>query len=142
MFPLATGCHVSFDMALDEESGPRAGLVRRWGGPQASRSRRGGAALVGPQAQRRARAVPAGRDSTAPGGSDVELDALGQGQLARVVDGVGGAAHVGFPGVGAGFAATAGFLLATEGAADLGARGADVDVGDAAVGGGQEAFGL
>ena len=36
--------------------------------------------------------------------------------------------------VGAGLAAAAGFLLAAERAADLGARGADIDVGDAAVG--------
>src|SRR5256885_12604550 len=56
--------------------------------------------------------------------------------------GVGGAAHVGLPRVGAGFAAAAGLLLAPEGAADLGARGADVDVGDAAIRGGEEALGL
>src|SRR5699024_10228496 len=65
--------------------------------------------------------------------SDVELDALGQRQFVRPVDGVGLAAHVGAPRVGTGFAAATGVLLAAEGAADLGAGGADVDVGDAAV---------
>ena len=71
-------------------------------------------------------------------------DALRQRQRLGVVHRVGGAAHIGLPGVGAGLAAAAGFLLAAEGAADLGARGADVDVGDAAVGavGRQEALGL
>ena len=75
---------------------------------------------------------------------DVEADALGEGQVGAVVDGVGGAAHVLFPGVGAGFAAAAGFFFAAEGSADLGAGGADVDVGDAAVGagGGEELLGL
>jgi hypothetical protein len=53
-----------------------------------------------------------------------------------VVDRVGRAAHVALPGVGAGLAAAAGLLLAAERAADLGARRADVDVGDAAVGAG------
>jgi two-component system sensor histidine kinase PhoQ len=60
------------------------------------------------------------------------------------VDGVGLPAHVGLPGVRAGLAAAAGVLLAAEGAADLGARGADVHVGDAAVAaaGGQEPLGV
>jgi hypothetical protein len=53
--------------------------------------------------------------------------------MLRPVDRVGLAAHVGLPGVGAGLAAAAGVLLAAEGAADLGAAGADVHVGDAAV---------
>src|SRR5208282_5049922 len=47
--------------------------------------------------------------------------------------GVGGAAHIGLPGVGARFTAPAGLLLAAEGAADLGARRTDVHIGDAAV---------
>src|SRR4051812_42542679 len=64
---------------------------------------------------------------------DVELHALRQRQLAAVVDRVGGAAHVRLPAVGARFAAAAGLLLAAERAADLGARGPDVDVGDAAI---------
>ena len=64
------------------------------------------------------------------------------GSVAAPVDGVGLAAHVGLPGIRAGLAAAAGVLLAAEGAADLGARGAEVDVGDAAVaaGGRQERF--
>ena len=62
---------------------------------------------------------------------------------AAEVDGVGLAAHVGLPGVGAALAAAAGLLLAAEGAADLGAAGAGVDVGDAAVAarGGEEELG-
>src|SRR6185312_15869200 len=65
--------------------------------------------------------------------SELELDSLGERQVARPVDGVGLAAHVGPPGIGARLAAAAGVLLPAEGAADLGARGADVDVGNAAV---------
>ena len=72
----------------------------------------------------------------APRASDGELHALRQRQGRAEVHRVGGAAHVGAPAVGAGFAAAAGLLLAAEGAADLGAGGADVDVGDAAVGAG------
>jgi hypothetical protein len=84
------------------------------------------------------------RKSWRRGGSGIERDALGEGEVLGVVDGVGGAAHVGFPGVGAGFAAAAGLFFAAEGAADFGAAGSDVDVGDAAVGagGGEEGFGL
>ena len=63
----------------------------------------------------------------------LELDALRQRQRVGVVDRVGLPAHVGLPRVGARFASAAGFLLAAEGAADFGAAGADVDVGDAAV---------
>src|SRR5690625_1507118 len=63
----------------------------------------------------------------------VELDALGERQVVGPVDGVGLPAHVRAPGVRAGFAAAAGVLLAAERAADLGAGGADIDVGDAAV---------
>ena len=78
---------------------------------------------------------PSACDSLGPrrSGVDVELHALGQRQGRAVVDRVGGAAHVGLPGVRAGLAAAAGLLLAAEGAADLGARGADIDVGDAAI---------
>src|SRR5438128_10999404 len=64
---------------------------------------------------------------------NVEAHALRERQGARVVDGVGGAAHVGLPGVAAGLASTASLLLAAEGAADFRAAGADVHVGDAAV---------
>jgi sugar lactone lactonase YvrE len=42
--------------------------------------------------------------------TDVEADALREGQVGAVVDGVGGAAHVLLPGVGAGFAAAAGLF--------------------------------
>src|SRR5262249_56407744 len=51
---------------------------------------------------------------------DIERDALGERQLGAVVYRVGGAAHVGLPGIGAGLAAAAGLLLAAERAADLG----------------------
>ncbi len=75
---------------------------------------------------------------------DVEDDSLGEGKGFAVVDGVGGAAHVGFPGVGAGLAAAAGLFFAAEGTADLGTGWADVDVGDSAVGAyrGEEDLGL
>src|SRR5579862_4829832 len=65
---------------------------------------------------------------------DVELNALRERQRAAIVHGVGGPAHVGLPAVGAGFAAAAGLLFAAERPADLGARGTDIDVGDAAIG--------
>nr|GFD51054.1 hypothetical protein [Tanacetum cinerariifolium] len=67
---------------------------------------------------------------------------LRQRQLGAVVHGVGLAAHVHFPGIGARFAAAARFFFAAKGPADFGATGADVHVGDAAVGAGvrQEAF--
>src|SRR5690606_18359323 len=83
-----------------------------------------------------------GRASPYMGVSEVELDALGQRQRVGVVDGVGLAPHVGLPRIRARLAATAGFLLAAEGAADLGAGGADVDVGDAAVAAGGREEGL
>src|SRR5690606_10598897 len=75
--------------------------------------------------------------------SELEPDTLRQGQLPGVVDSRGLAPHVPLPGVGAALAPAAGVLLAAEGAADLGAGGADVDVGDAAVraDGAQEGFG-
>src|ERR1017187_6494328 len=65
--------------------------------------------------------------------SQLELDALRQRQLAGPVERVGLPAHVGLPRVAARFAAAPGILLAAEGAADLGATGADIDVGDAAI---------
>src|SRR5215831_5654059 len=64
---------------------------------------------------------------------DLELDPLRERQVPAPVDGVGLAAHVGLPGVRAGLAPAASVLLSTERAADLGARGTEVDVGDAAV---------
>src|SRR3546814_19378571 len=71
--------------------------------------------------------------SVATGGLQVELDALRQRQRVGVVDRVGLAAHVGAPRVRTRLAAAAGFLLAAERAADLGAGGAEFDVGDATV---------
>src|ERR1035438_3457866 len=65
--------------------------------------------------------------------SNIERDALSQLHLPAEVDGGGLAAHVGLPGVGPAFAAAAGLLLAAKGAADLGAAGARVHVGDAAI---------
>src|SRR5690606_34616299 len=75
---------------------------------------------------------------------DVELDPLRQRQLRRPVDGVRLAAHVLLPRIRTRLAAAAGFLFATEGAADLRTAGADVDVGDAAVGArvGEEFLGI
>jgi hypothetical protein len=60
-------------------------------------------------------------------------DALGERQIVAVIDRVGLAPHVGAPAVRAALAPAAGLLLAAERAADLGARRADVDVGDAAI---------
>ena len=72
-----------------------------------------------------------------------KFDALGQGQFAGPVDRVGLAAHIGFPGIGAGLTAAAGIFFAAKSAADFRAAGADVDIGDAAVGAfmGEKAFG-
>ena len=78
-----------------------------------------------------------GRPSEAgPGVLVAELDALRQRQIGEV-DRIRLPAHVGLPRVRTRFAAAAGFLLAAERAADLGAAGADVDVGDAAIGTGR-----
>src|SRR5690349_269441 len=73
---------------------------------------------------------------------DLERDPLRQRQLATPVDGVGLAAHVRLPGVGPRLTTTARVFLAAERATDLGARGANVHVGDATVtaGGRQERF--
>src|SRR5712691_1769043 len=57
-----------------------------------------------------------------------ELDALGQRQIDSPVDGVGLPSHIRFPGVRAGLAAAAGFLLAAKRAADFSAGGTDVDI--------------
>src|SRR4051794_32538975 len=65
--------------------------------------------------------------------ADVELDALRERQLGRVVDRRGLRAHVRLPRIGARLAAAARLLLAAEGAADLGPGRPDVDVRDAAV---------
>src|SRR2546423_14935964 len=68
-----------------------------------------------------------------PYASPSNLDPLRQGQVSRVVKGVGLAAHVHLPSFPAGFAAAAVFFLASEGTANLCTAGADVYVGNAAV---------
>src|SRR5207237_1290880 len=77
--------------------------------------------------------VSRGRREASCRSPDVELDALGERQAASIVHGVGGAAHIGLPGIRAGFAAAASLLLAAKRAADLGAGRTDIDVGDAAI---------
>ena len=74
----------------------------------------------------------------------VEGNSLSQRKIAGIVDGVCGPAHIVFPRVRAGFPSAAGILFATERTTDLGAAGADIDVGDAAIGsrGTQELFRL
>src|SRR5690606_9313352 len=62
-----------------------------------------------------------------------ELHALGQRQFGGVVDRVRRPAHIRLPGVRAGFATAAGVFLAAERAADLRARGADIDIRDSAI---------
>src|SRR5690606_7696273 len=62
-----------------------------------------------------------------PTSSDVKANPLRQRELVRIVDRVGGAAHVGPPCVRAAFAAAAGLLFTTERAADLGAGRPDID---------------
>src|SRR6478736_3761309 len=62
-----------------------------------------------------------------------ELDALRQWQLGREVDRVRRTPHVRLPGVRSGLSTSPGLLLAPEGAADLRAGRAEVDVRDAAV---------
>ncbi|MDA4805002.1 hypothetical protein NY486_03725, partial [Enterobacter hormaechei] len=52
---------------------------------------------------------------------DVEGNPLGQWQCLGIIDGVCGAAHIGLPGIRAGFAAAARFLFAAESAADFSA---------------------
>src|SRR5262245_60810358 len=73
-----------------------------------------------------------------------EVHALREWKIGRVVHGVGGPAHVGLPRIRTRLATATGLLLAAERAADLRARGTDVDVGDAAVRtvGRHEALGL
>src|SRR5437899_867303 len=64
---------------------------------------------------------------------NLELDPLRQRQLTRPVDGDGLPAHVGLPGIAAGFAAATGIFFAAKSSADLGAARAYVDVGYSAV---------
>lgn len=65
---------------------------------------------------------------------DVELDALGEDDLARVVQARGRSAHVLLPRVRAGLAAPASRLVAAERAANLGAIGGRIQINDARVG--------
>ncbi len=62
-----------------------------------------------------------------------KLDALSEGQSAGPVDCAGLPPHVRLPRVGAGFATTAGVLLAAKGTANLRAASANIDVGNAAI---------
>src|SRR5205814_8963540 len=73
-----------------------------------------------------------------------KLDPLGQRQFARKINRVRLPAHVALPGIAPAFAATAGFLLATERAADFGATGAGIRVGNSTItsGGAHEFFRL
>ena len=61
------------------------------------------------------------------------------GKIGRIVDRVGSTAHVEFPTVAARFATAAGLFFSTEGTADFCTAGADVHVGDAAIGTGGRA---
>src|SRR5687768_13999822 len=71
--------------------------------------------------------------------SDLKFNPLRQGERIGIVYRIGGPAHVGVPGVGAGLPPTAGFLFATERPADFGAAGADVHIRDPAIGPGRGA---
>src|SRR5262245_3734881 len=75
---------------------------------------------------------------------DVELDTLRQGQSTAVIDSAGHAPHIGLPSIGAGFAPSAGLLLAPESAADLCTRRAHIHIGQSAIGarGRKEALGF
>src|ERR1700704_4875454 len=64
---------------------------------------------------------------------DIEPHALRKRQLGSIAYRVGGPAHVGLPAVGACLPPSSGLFFAAECAADLGAGGSDVDIGDAAV---------
>ncbi len=66
----------------------------------------------------------------------VELDPLCQRHRLRVVNRVGLSAHIGFPGIRAGFSPAARLFFTAECPADLGAGSADVHIGDAAIGAG------
>src|SRR5262245_43063556 len=81
----------------------------------------------------RSSAVAAVVALTRPSEVGVEAHTLGQRELAGVVDGHRGPAHVRLPRVRTGLPPAARGLLASEGAADLRTARTDVDVGDAAV---------
>src|SRR5580765_7345003 len=62
-----------------------------------------------------------------------ELNALSQRQVVTPVGGVRLPPHIGFPGIRAGFAPSAGFLFAPKGAADLRPGCTDIHIGDSAI---------
>ena len=62
-----------------------------------------------------------------------ELDSLCQRQRVRVIHRDRLPPHVRLPRIATALASAAGILLAAESAADLGAAGSDIDVGDAAI---------
>src|SRR6266568_226116 len=62
-----------------------------------------------------------------------KVDALGQRQVAGIIDGVGLTAHIILPAIAAAFPSSAAFLLASKRPAYLGSAGAAVDIGDAAI---------
>lgn len=64
---------------------------------------------------------------------DIETHTLGKRKVTAIVDVLRLASHVYFPGIRTGFTASAGFLLAPECAADLGAAGPHVDICDPAI---------
>ena len=65
--------------------------------------------------------------------SNIKFDALRQRQFTGIIDRIGLPPHISLPGIGAGFASAAGFLLATESAADFRSARADIDVGNATI---------
>src|ERR1043166_8681819 len=64
---------------------------------------------------------------------DGKPNPLCKGQCGAVIDRVGGSAHVVLPGVRASFAAASRLLFSAKRATDLGPRGTDVYICDAAV---------
>src|SRR5574337_781124 len=89
-------------------------LARTW--RQHSWHRGNGPAMsrMGHLTMRRAGTWPQPSMAYGKGRLDVELDALGQRQRIRIIDRVGLPTHVHLPGIGPGFTAAAGFLLAAE----------------------------
>src|SRR4051794_25828241 len=64
--------------------------------------------------------------------SNIKRDPLRQRQFLRVIPRVCRSSHVSLPRIGSRLSSPARILLTAEGAADFGAAGADVDVGDSA----------
>ena len=110
------------DRGCPERRPPRSELDARTGAMTAAIR----PAVDQPQISRRSAADQLSRRSQ-------ELHSLGQRQLTGVVDRVRRLTHVRLPRIRTGLTSAAGLLRATERAADLSTRGADVDVGDAGV---------